>query len=317
MNMSKQNIVTVCLNPAVDKTIMVKQLQPGAHQMCEKVLRSQGGKGINVSRTLSSMGIANIATGFLGNRNINEFNDFLNHPLVDNKFVVLDGSTRENITIVDTTAQVDTHIRDKGLPVDVDGLKKLDQIFTTLPTGSMIVFSGSLSPGIQFSAFGDMLKKCADYGLTVVADVSGKALKTANSEKLFLIKPNIEELSELVGRPLKNQSELIETVRQDCSNVENVLVSMGAQGAMLVGQSEILTAHCSSCDMRPINTVGCGDVLLGTFIGMLSKENNFEYCLKRAVANASACAFHPVPTVFDQDLAEKLYKNIHIEINSD
>jgi 1-phosphofructokinase len=101
--MTKTNIVTVCLNPAVDKTIMVKQLQPGTHQVSEKILCSHGGKGINVSRTLSSMGIANIATGFLGSRNLCEFSDFLNHPLVDDRFIVIDGSTRENITIIDTT----------------------------------------------------------------------------------------------------------------------------------------------------------------------------------------------------------------------
>ena len=313
-DMTKENIVTVCFNPAVDKTIVLKQLILGAHQTSEQVFRTQGGKGVNVSRTLNAMGLANTTTGFLGSENRYEFDDFLRHPMIDDRFVMLEGRTRENTTIVDVTARVDTHIRDKGLTVNLEGLAELEQIFNEVPPDSLIVFSGSLAPGIELEVFGSMLKKCSSYGLKVVVDISGDALKIASSEKLFLIKPNIEELSQYAGRSLTTQSELIDVAKQDCSKVENVLISMGSQGAILVGQSKIIKVCCPSCNKKTINTVGCGDVLLGSFVGMLSQAENFEKCLKRAVANASACAFHPVPAMFDKKLAGEFYKNTDVEI---
>lgn len=197
--------------------------------------------------------------------------------------------------------------------VDDKDLDRLQLILQELPKDSLVVFSGSLTPGISLKVFGNILKSCVKCGLIVTVDVSGPALKIAARKNLFLIKPNIEELSQYVGKPLINESQLIAVAQQNCSKVKNVLISMGAQGAILISQSAgIIKASCPSCRKEIINTVGCGDVLLGSFIGMLSHGNTFDQCLKKAVANASACAFHPIPGVFDSKLAEEFYKSINI-----
>ena len=305
--MTIARIVTVCLNPAVDRTIQVPGLEIGAHQSGREILRIAGGKAVNVSRVLSAQGRSCVATGFLGRLNRYNFDQFLADPHITDAFVELDGLTRENITLVDPQAGSETHIRDAGLAVGPEALAQLtDRLDRWVVQGAVAVFSGSLPPGVSPAQQVEWIARCARAGAKVAVDTSGAALKALGRSTLWLIKPNLAELGDLVGEEIASPAQALEAARRVARRVENVLVSMGEQGAMLVTQG----SACQACAPVPAgqvrNTVGCGDALLGAFLAGLAEGEDGPQALAQAVAVASAAAQSPASATYRPALAREL-----------
>lgn len=308
-----KNIITVTLNPAIDRAIEVSPLEVGAHARCRTVSRVAGGKGVNVSRVLAEMGVSSLAGGFLGSENRRIFDDIFTDSVIKDAFVDVYGMTRENITLVDPQSGAEMHLRDEGLAVEDGELNELaSRLHSLAKPGNLVIFCGSLPPGVTGSEFSKLLDICINGGAKVAADASGMALQAVAGKKLWLLKPNALELSELLGRELESDADLLAAAKSLTGDIENILLSCGGDGAYLVRADGVLRCMPGQA-VEVVNTVGCGDTLLGAFVGGLCCGADSRGALMHAVACASACAANPQSATFDKNLVDEILEHIAVD----
>ncbi|MGB9626722.1 MAG: 1-phosphofructokinase family hexose kinase [Phycisphaerae bacterium] len=289
-------VITVSLNPAIDRIMEVPRFAIGQHQRGRLVSRTPAGKAVNVSRALATLGVRNIATGFLGEQEVEFFEKAFDPARVQAQFLPLPAPTRENITIVDPVAHIETHIRDVGFVIrDTHRIRLGKKLSLMCREGSIVVFSGSVPEGISPEQFVDLLEICISAGARVAVDTSGEPLRAAASLPLWLMKPNVAELSEIAGRPLTTEADLLAAGRDLARRVKTVIVSRGEAGGFCFIADSVLAGRVPLEPERVRNTVGCGDSLLAGFIaGQILHDNvreSYRYAL--AVATASAVGLEP------------------------
>jgi len=306
-------IITVSLNPAIDRTIEVDNFTIGAHQVGRELRRTPGGKGVNVSRILAALDVPSIATGFLGSENRAAFEPMLENPLVLDEFFSLPGRTRENVTITDRQTCRETHIRDVGLAVPgpyYDRLAKKLQLVTR--PDSIAIFSGSVPPGITGEDFADLVGTCVVAGARVAVDTSGPALAAVAEMPLWLIKPNATELSELVGKSLRTRPQQIRAAKRLTETIQTVVLTRGDQGAYLFTSDLALHARVPIAPDRIGNTVGCGDALLGAYAAAICNGLPVPEAFAEAVATATATACTLSPAEFEPKTLKHLRKHVEL-----
>jgi len=289
-------VITVSLNPAIDRIMEVPRFAIGQHQRGRLVSRTPAGKAVNVSRALATLGVRNIATGFLGEQEVEFFEKAFDPSRVQAQVLPLPAPTRENITIVDPVAHIETHIRDVGFVIgDTHRIRLGKKLSLMCREGSIVVFSGAVPEGISPEQFVDLLEICISAGARVAVDTSGAPLRAAASLPLWLMKPNVAELSEIAGRPLTTEADLLAAGRDLARRVKTVIVSRGEAGGFCFISDSVLAGHVPLEPERVRNTVGCGDSLLAGFIaGQILHDNvrdSYRYAL--AVATASAVGLEP------------------------
>lgn len=307
-----RKIITVGLNPAIDRVIEVERFALGAHQTGRLVRRTGAGKSVNVARALATLGVPCVVTGFLGRENRRDFSGVLDHPLLTNAFLELPGATRENITLVDPVAGQETHIRDQGLAVDQEGLARLkDKLAELAGPDDVVVFTGSLPPGVSAADFARLLDACARLGARVAVDTSGRALRALVARELWLLKPNAAELSELFDRPLPDLEMLLSAASELARHVQIVLLSRGSEGAYLVTADRVLRGRLTIPIQRR-NVVGCGDALLAGFLAAAWHGADPRTALVDAVACASASGVTFSPAEFNPQTFQELKANVEV-----
>lgn len=307
-------IITVSLNPTIDRVLEVQNFTLGQHQVGREVLRVPGGKAVNVSRVLASLGVRSVITGFLGAENRLQFDPFLKSATVVDEFFVLPGRTRENVTIVDPHAGQETHIRDVGLTVDATNLNRLRKKLDLMGReGSIVIFSGSLPPGVTPLDFQGLVRTCLDTGARVAVDTSGAALHAMTGLPLWLVKPNLAELSELTGRAAQTVTEQLDAACELAATVNTVLLTRGAEGAYLVVEGKVYHGRAALDQARVVSTVGCGDALLATYVAGAVRGLKPPAALRDALACASASACTAAPAEFDADVMDELRATVEVE----
>lgn len=307
-----QAIITVTLNPAIDRAIRLERLTPGEHLCGQTLSRTAGGKGINVSRMLAALGVASTSMGFLGRDNASAFSGLFADGLIRDGFLRIPGSTRENITLLDETTGQDTHIRDAGLAPSRAAMRELgEQLGATIEPGDVVVFAGSLPPKLAPRDFADLLKLAVDANAHVAADTSGPGLDAIAKSNLWLIKPNILELEELLDRQLPDLPAQLKAARGLAQKHQNVLLSRGADGAVLVTREGALAARCEVNDV--VNTVGCGDALLAGFVAQALAGGLPEDNLAAGVAIAAASATQATPSEIDESTLDDFLSRVDID----
>ena len=308
------SIITVSLNPAIDRLIEVEGFTLGIHQVGREVRRVPGGKAVNVTRVLAALDTPNIATGFLGRENRGAFQSVLTNPIVSDEFILIPGLTRENITIADTTGARETHIRETGLAVSREDLQRLrEKLERLIGPGAIVVFSGSTPRDIDGTAFAEMVDLCAAGGARVVVDTDGNALRAMAGKKLWLVKCNADELAELIGRtPVDLQDELA-AAKVIASTVEIVLLTRGCEGAYLFTSKFGVYGNAPLDEARVKNTVGCGDVLLGAFLAGIVGGRDMLETFADAIAAAAASACDLATAQFDPELARELRTKVELK----
>jgi 1-phosphofructokinase family hexose kinase len=310
----ESRIVTVSLNPAIDRAIEVERLVPGDHLLGREITRTAGGKGVNVARALAALGTRCVATGFLGEDNREAFDACFTDADIADQFFPLSGRTRENITLVDRSDNTETHIRDVGLEVSQRDLDRLTSKLKLLSgEGTHVLFCGSTPPGVSAEAFAALVDACVETGAHVAVDTSGDALRAMRGRELWLLKPNAKELADLVGRELPEPAEQFAAAREVVGDVENVILTRGGEGASLFTRRLECHARVAVRAEDVQNTVGCGDVLLGVFVACRREGMDLRPSLARAVAAATASACHEATAKFDPQLVDELQEKVVIE----
>jgi len=257
-------IITVTLNPSLDRTIELDRLAQGSVQRVTAARLDPGGKGVNVARALLANGVPTRAVLPVGGVEGAQLVSLLEHEGVDVAVVPVLGHTRSNITIAEADGTV-TKLNEPGASLCAQDLEALArEVLAAASPDSWVVLCGSLPPGLRAEAYAALTRRFVTAGMHVVVDTSGPAFRAAVAVRPELVKPNAEELAEAVGRPLGSQAEVIAAARElQDRGAQTVLVSLGAVGAILV--DEAVMVGTSRVD-DPRSTVGAGDAFLAGFL---------------------------------------------------
>jgi len=285
-------IYTVTLNPSIDYIVEVDHFQLDQLNRIDRESKFPGGKGINVSRVLNTIGIKSKAFGFIGGFTGGFIQDTLNSEGVQTDFVKVKGDSRINIKL--KTGE-ETELNGQGPALTKENIQELNDKLEVLQEGDILVLAGSIPSSLPNTYYSELTKKFTDRGINVVVDAGGKILAEVLKERPFFVKPNHHELSELFGKEITTVEEVIPYGRKVVEmGAQNVIVSMAGYGALLFTNSEVYTATIPKGNV--LNSVGAGDSLVAGFIGTYSKERDFVKAFQTAIATGSA-------TAFSQDLA--------------
>lgn len=285
-------IFTVTLNPSIDYVVETENFKIGCLNRSKNEYAVAGGKGINVSCVLKELGVETKALGFAAGFTGNEIIRILNQKGIKNNFVVLEkGMTRINVKI---NGKNETEINGKGPEISEREFNWLREILEEAKKGDMLILSGS----VPQSNVKDMYEKLAESankkGIRFIADTEGKKLLSTLKYKPFMVKPNLKELEEIFGAKIETDEGIIAYGRKlqyyDGGGAENVLISMGKEGAVLLcGDGRILRKKAPKGNV--LSTVGSGDSMVAGFAAGIEIYGDYEKAFKLACACGSACAF--------------------------
>jgi len=305
-------ILTITPKPAIDRTIEVPGFTAGETFEGRMVAEVYAGKGINVSRTLAAIGGRSVAAALVGKRQAAAFRASLEASGVASAFVETDGNVRVNTTIIDPGTERETHIREAGEGVsagDVEALRTLVRAETH--SGGWVAGCGSLPDGLTAEAYAGILLEGRARGARVALDASGEGLKAARLVEPDLLKPNLEELGEVCGTSIADRGDAVAAARELASEWGGaVLVTMGADGAVLVGDDYAFAMRCAAD--RVVSTVGAGDATLAGVLWSNVMMESPSSQLRAAVAAGAASVAEPVAGYLDRGRYDRMLRAVEV-----
>ena len=278
----KFDVVTVTLNPAIDRTVTIRNFMAGAVNRVEQERSNPGGKGVNVASALADYGHRVAVTGFLGRENSASFEALFARKKIEDRFVRIAGRTRVGIKITDPALHQTTDINFPGPPPAPANLDALRIQLATVDS-TWFVVTGSLPPGVNAAIYREIAMALKAGGRKVVLDTSGEALRYAIEAAPNIIKPNIHELEALVDKRLQSEAEVIEAAKKLIEQgIELVVVSMGKDGACFVTGTAVVIARPPEIEVK--STVGAGDAMVAGIIAAHLRELPLAQCARLATA---------------------------------
>lgn len=283
-------VYTVTFNPAVDYLVYLSDIRIGEIQRADSEAYYFSGKGINVSKVLHTLGIPNVATGFLAGFTGRAIADALEAEGIEQDFCFLpSGNTRINVKI---RHGKETDLNCCGPVIPASSLYALYEKLDRLCDDDILILSGSVPKSVPKAVYAEVLRRVSRTGVLTVVDADGELLQNALPQCPFLIKPNREELSALLHTPMECDATLLFGAKElQHRGARNVLISLGGDGAMLCtedGAVYRIGAAVGQC----VNSIGAGDSMLAGFLaGYLTHGGDFTEALRLGTAAGAASAF--------------------------
>jgi 1-phosphofructokinase len=258
-------ILTLTLNPSLDRTIEVPELVRGAMVRASDTRLDPGGKGVNVARALAAHKLPTCAVVPRGGPEGRQLCELLEEEDIDVCAVPVTGHTRSNVSLIEPDGAV-TKINEPGGSLGHDDLERIVKaVLDTAATADWVVASGSLPPGVPDTFYRDLGTRLTERGIRFVVDTSGPALTAALAARPTLVKPNRDELAESVGFGIDTLADVVRAaeVLRD-RGAETVLASLGADGAVLLDEQGVRYGE-SPVD-RGRSAVGAGDAMLAGYL---------------------------------------------------
>ena len=301
-------ILTVTLNPAVDKFITVKNFCPGTEVRYRSGYEVAGGKGINVSRMLKRLNVGTLATGILGGERGQMISRELLHENIAADFQFAPAETRLNLTLMDPLKRQMTRILDPGpvaRPVDIRSFKK--RYSYLLNSCQVVVFSGSCMRGFKEDVYRELIDQAKKKNVKTVLDTSGKPLRLGLKAGPDCVKPNRQEAEDVLGRSIRSRADL-KAVLATLNRGRVVLLSLGEDG--LAATDGKKAWRVSPPSVKCLNAVGCGDALVAGFLYAEMHGYEFSERLCYAVAAGTAHALRRIPGHASKAAFLKIKKNL-------
>ncbi|MGN0404750.1 MAG: 1-phosphofructokinase [Bariatricus sp.] len=306
-------IITVTMNPAIDKTVEIDALLPGGLNRIQKVEYDAGGKGINVSKTIKELGGQSIATGFLGGNAGKTIANVLNDLQIQNDFIWVEGETRTNTKVFEKNGAV-TELNEPG-PVITE--KQMDELLLKLEryadAKTLFILAGSIPKGVDKGVYAEITRRVHAKGAKVLMDADGELFRQALPAVPDIIKPNRVELEEYAGIDYRtSDEELLELAKKLMSQgIDTVAVSMGKSGAMMVREG--YEVKCPALSVKAHSTVGAGDAMVAALAfaedNGLDNEETVRLCMAASAGAVTTIGTKP-PT---RELVDTLMKQVIIE----
>ena len=305
-------IITVTLNPAIDKTVTISNFTAGEVNRIETLRSDVGGKGINVSKCLKELGCESTAAAFWGGEAGRSGEAQLRESGVESLPVFIEGTTRTNMKIIDPEQGTNTDINEPGPQISPEELEQLIQkLDEKLNQGDILVLAGSIPAGISPDIYKELTIRYKEKGVKVFLDADGESFAEGIKASPYLIKPNIDELSRYAGEKITDIRGILKAVKPLLqSGIEKIVVSMGAQGAVFIQKGRILIA--SSLNVPVLSTVGAGDSMVAALAYGEEKglDEKKTYKLSMAMGAASVmCSGTQAPKA---STVESLYHMVNM-----
>lgn len=306
-------IVTVTMNPAIDKTVEIGQLVPGGLNRIHKVEYDAGGKGINVSKTIHELGGESIAAGFLAGNAGRTIESVLKARGIRSDFVWVEGETRTNTKVLEDNGEV-TELNEPGPDITESQLNALiSKLEGYAADGVLFVLAGSIPNGINIDIYERLIRLLHAKGAKVLLDADGCMFRQALDAGPDIIKPNRAELEEFMGIDYRaSDRDLLKTARQlRGKGVNTVAVSMGKSGAMFVRDG--YEVRCPALHVKAHSTVGAGDAMVAalsySFDQNLSDEDTTRICMAASAGAVTTIGTKPPA----RELVDEFMKQVNIE----
>jgi 1-phosphofructokinase len=253
-------IYTVTLNPALDKTVEIVDFSIDCVNRVSSLRTDPGGKGINVSKVIRSLGGRSVAVGLLGGETGRTIGAALKSLGLETDFMMVSGETRTNLKVIDPAGHTNTDINEPGFSVSEEILSELlKHLRTRLQKDDIVVLAGSLPKGAPEDTYRRWGAACREAGAKVMLDADGVALRAGLASSPYLIKPNHHELAALIGEMLQTPQDLLRAARRLMEQyaITKAVVSMGGDGALYVTSDAAIYAEGLKVPVK--STVGAGD----------------------------------------------------------
>ena len=282
-------IYTVTFNPAIDYVVHFPQLRPGEINRNEAEEFQFGGKGINVSNVLRTLGFDTVALGFVAGFIGEGFEKGLTKMGLKNDLIhVREGMTRINVKV---KAAEETEINGIGPVITEADMESLYEKLDRIGPEDLLVLSGSIPKCLPGDTYERIMARLDGRGIPIAVDATRDLLVNVLKYHPFLIKPNNHELGEIFGRVLKTDEEIADCAKKlQGMGGRNILVSMAGDGALLLDENG--QVHRIGCPKgKVLNSVGAGDSMVAGFLAGWLGKGDYDYALKLGTATGSATAF--------------------------
>ncbi len=283
-------IYTVTLNPSLDYIVKGDSFEKGKTNRSTQDEVYPGGKGINVSIVLKQLGIESQTMGFVAGPTGEMLLNMLTKLDIESRFVRCgSGFTRINVKMKEKDAE--TEINGKGPDVSTDEFEEFLVLLEEMTEGDTLILSGSVPSSLPKDTYLQIMKRIGDRDVKCVIDTHGSQLMNVLSARPYLIKPNVDELEDVLGTSMKNEDDIVAGARRLKElGAKNVIVSRGEKGAILVDEKD--NVHSIKCPPgQLVNSVGAGDSVVAGFIAGMMQNDEHGAALRLGVAAGCATAY--------------------------
>lgn len=306
-------ILTVTLNAAIDKRYVVENYEIGEVNRVKECAYVAGGKGLNVSKTATIAGAEVLATGFVGGHAGAYITEAVEAQGVATDFVQVKGESRSCINIYDTVNKTQTEFLEPGVVVSETEQRAFYLRFDALLNKcDVVAMSGSVPKGVGTDMYPKLVSMAKQAGKKIIVDTSGALLTEVVKAQPDMIKPNIDEIRLLTGKPVRDRDELIEAGSAlQKSGIGRVVLSLGADGSLMFVEDGVYQATVPKIDA--VNTVGCGDCMTAGFAVGYERGMTDEEALRFASATSAASAMREETGYFEMQDMKALFDQIEIK----
>ncbi len=306
-------ITTVTMNASIDKAYYMSQaIENGTVMRVKTCLNSAGGKGLNVARIARLCGASVQATGLVGGYNGQYLEALLDRDNIPHNFLHIQGETRSCINILDEKYG-STEYLEPGCEVTAEEEQAFMEKFPDIIRDSSVVtISGSIPKGVKADIYGRLISIAKTMGKQVILDSSGETLREGIRCCPTIVKPNQDEIQQFFHEKIHGMEETITCAKRIYDlGIPYVVISLGKEGALLVCREGVYLGR--PLKVQVINTVGCGDSMVGGLAVSLERGDTPEKALGHAVAVATANALSPNTGDFKKEQYEKLIRQVSVD----
>ncbi len=306
-------IVTITFNPCIDKSATVPQLIPEKKLSCSEPLFEPGGGGINVARAIKKLGGEATAIFPAGGYTGKFFSELLAREQIPSIIIETENPLRENVIVLEESSNNQFRFGFPGAKLSQHEWERCIDAIDKIADAEYLIASGSLPGGVPDDIFAKLAAVSKKKDLKLVVDTSKAALKHAANEGVYMLKPNLTELSSLLEKKELTMDEVAAAGKEIIAKkyCEVLLVSLGEKGAMLFTKDKKLKA--SSPKVKRKSTVGAGDSMVAGFVFSLSQGKTFEDALRYGVACGTAATMNSGTELCNKKDADALFQKIIIE----
>lgn len=301
-------IVTLTLNPALDKSTEIERLMPEDKLRCSPPTWEPGGGGINVSRAIKQLGGESLCIYLAGGPSGEKIEALLAAEGINQRRIHSKAETRENLVVFETSTQKQYRFGMPGAVVTQEELDTCLEVILNLPEDvEFLVASGSLPEGVPDDFYGTIARLTQDRGIRCVVDTSGKALLKAAEQGVCLLKPNLSELSQMAGKEHINALEQEEIAKEviNKGKASVLAVSLGPRGAMLATKDHI--EYVVPPTVKQMSTVGAGDSMVAGMVLAFSLGKPLTDMIRWGVAAGTAATMTPGSELCRREDVEDIY----------
>ena len=305
--MKSIDIITLTVNPALDKSTHFRGLIPEQKIRCDEPRFDAGGGGINVSKAISRLGGTSLAVFTSGGPTGKILEELLNKESIAYKAIEVQTWTRESFVAVDDNTNSQYRFGFTGGEISKEESDRILETVTNL-NPKFLVASGSLNEGLSVNFYQKIAEIAKKSNSKLIVDTSGEALKKVLETGVYLIKPNVGELAKLIGVERLEMEEVNEAAKQIIvkGGAEIVVVSLGPQGAVLVTKDNYEFVPAPNVAKK--STVGAGDSMVGGMVWALSQNKSLKEVIRWGVACGSAATMNEGTQLFKGADAQRLFE---------